>query len=47
MREALGIAGEESEDAEAGAILMAETDHEIGNIAEMMRSYIEALNKSG
>lgn len=47
MRLAMGIAGEESAEAEAGAYLEAETAHEIGNIAEMMRSYIEALNSSG
>ncbi len=47
MRAAMGADEEESVESEAGAILVAETDHEIGNMAEMMRSWIEAQNNAG
>jgi hypothetical protein len=37
---------EETEEAEAGALLEAETGAEIHGLHEMVRSYLEALNKS-
>lgn len=46
MRLAAGIDEEPSEDAEAGALLEAETAAEIHGIYEMVRIYMESLPKS-
>lgn len=49
LRVALGIDSGEDESIEsaAGALLEADTHHEIRNMAEMMRWYMEATNTAG
>ena len=40
-----GIEDEESVEAEAGALLAAETAHEIHDLREMGLAYLEAMSK--
>ena len=45
QRAAKGIEEEESDDAQAGAILDAERDHDIHRTAEMMEAFLKACRE--